>query len=80
VQYLIIYLYSNKLHTIDSFLKKQHIKIFVLSKTLKNFSYMFRSLLDHHQGDIILVLTSVTKILMWQHSCKWQQEMNLVRI
>ena len=29
---------------------------------------MFRSLLDHHQGDTILVLTSVTKILMWQHA------------
>ena len=28
---------------------------------------MFQSLLDHHQGDTILVLTSVTKILMWQH-------------
>ena len=31
---LIIYLYSNKLHSIDIFYK-QHIKIFVLSKTLK---------------------------------------------
>ena len=30
---------------------------------------MFRSLLDNHQGDTILVLTSVTKILMWQHAC-----------
>ena len=29
-----IYLYSNKLHSIDIFYK-QHIKIFVLSKTLK---------------------------------------------
>ena len=32
---LIIYLYSNKLHSIDIFFYKQHIKIFVLSKTLK---------------------------------------------
>ena len=31
VQYLIIYLYSNKLHSADIFYK-QHIKIFVLSK------------------------------------------------
>ena len=31
---LIIYLYSNKLHSIDIFYK-QHIQIFVLSKTLK---------------------------------------------
>ena len=30
---------------------------------------MFRSLPDHHQGDTILVLTSVTKILMWQDAC-----------
>jgi hypothetical protein len=56
-----IYLYSNKLHSIVIFYK-QHIKTYVLSETL-NFSYMFRSLSDHPQGDTIFVLTSVTKII-----------------
>jgi len=51
------------LHSIDIFYK-QHIKIFVLSKALKTSPTMFRSLPVHHQGDTILVLTSVTKILM----------------
>ena len=57
----IIYLFSNKLHSIVIFYK-QHIKTYVLSKTL-NFSYMFRSLSDHPQGDTIFVLTLVTKII-----------------
>ena len=34
IKLYIIYLYSNKLHSIDIFYK-QHIKLFVLSKTLK---------------------------------------------
>ena len=40
---LIIYLYSNKLHSTDIFYK-QHIKIFVLSKTLKTSPTCF----DHY--------------------------------
>ena len=61
IVYKIIYLYSNKLYSIVIFYK-QHIKTYVLSKTL-NFSYMFRSLSDHPQRDTIFVLTSVTKII-----------------